>query len=174
MLRRRSDPREPLTAATYHLDDQDILPHQPVDPYEMPTKETAQTLFDLFMRNANPDFLFIDNSSTVAQMTDILLTAQKDNQLESQHRAILNIIFAIGASYAHLVGDAQGEDRDHILYFTRARMLALDGDVFVQHPTYRSIQLTTLTGFYYLCSSQVSRCVENAILCSALTQLTDM
>ncbi|KAF2101121.1 hypothetical protein NA57DRAFT_20564, partial [Rhizodiscina lignyota] len=159
-LRRGSaDPPEPLTAATYHLDDQDMLPNQPVDAYEMPTRETAHTLFDLFMRNANSDFLFIDNSATADQMMSTLHAAQRQHreQLESQHRAILNIIFAIGASYAHLTGDAQGGNRDHILYFTRARMLALDGDIFVRHPTYHSVQLTALTGFYYLCSSQVSR-----------------
>lgn len=153
---------EPISAATYHLDDQETLTDQAVDPLEMPTPEIAHTLFELFLENVNTEFPFIGDGSTAAKMIKTILAAAtkgKDTS-ERRARAILNIIFAIGASYAHLVGNAQGDERDHFLYYTRARMLGLDGSTFGDHPTLQIVQITALTGFYYLCSSQISRFVN--------------
>lgn len=152
---------EPLSAATYHLDEQNMLDAQAVDPDEMPTNEVATTLFDHYMCHVNTEFPFIECDWTVGRLKGMIHHAQEQDrkQLQLGYRAILNIIFAIGASYAHLIGDAQGDERDHFLYYTRARMLGLDGCAFVEHPNHQLVQICALTGFYYLCRSQISRCV---------------
>jgi hypothetical protein len=39
-------------------------------------------------------------------------------------RARMNIVFAIGAKYSHLIGaDWKGDERDHLVYMTRAVQL---------------------------------------------------
>lgn len=41
--------------------------------------------------------------------------------LPDKWRARMNILFAIGAKYSHLIGaDWKGDERDHLVYMTRA------------------------------------------------------
>jgi hypothetical protein len=160
--RRRSlEPNEPLSAATYHLDDLEMLTSSAIDAYEMPTSEVSLALFKYYKSNTNVEFPFIDVDWVADRIPDAILRSQRhfNTQDELRDRALLNIIFAIGASYAHLVGDAQGDERDHFLYYSRARILGLKGRSFVDHPNIRIVQIAALTGFYYLCSSQINRYV---------------
>jgi hypothetical protein len=158
-LRRSHIPFEPISTATYRLDEQEMLTSHVVDPDELPTTEIGNALFGHFMSNVNIDFPFVEVDCTMDRLLNEAILAHDQGKRQSalSYRGLLNIIFAIGASYAHLIGDAQGEERDHFLYFTRARMLALDGGSYVEHPSYQLIQVAALTGFYYLCSSQISR-----------------
>ena len=72
--------------------------------------------------------------------------------------AILNLIFAIGARYSHLINaEWKGDDRDHIIYFTRARLLAISSETIFQHPDLQMIQVLSLMSLYLLCNSQINR-----------------
>jgi hypothetical protein len=160
--RRRSQvSTEPLSAASYHLDDLDIRTTSSVDAYEMPTSAVSHTLFEYYKSNVHTEFAFINVDWVADHVSDAILEPQRraDTLAGMRERAILNIIFAIGASYAHLIGDAQGDERDHLLYYTRARILGLEARSFVDHPDLQVVQLAALTGFYYLCSSQINRYV---------------
>lgn len=142
-----------------HLDEREILTTSSVDAYEMPTGEVAGNLFDHFMNNVNTEFPFVEINWTRDLAFNAIVEAQNRGEAytESKQRAILNIIFAIGATYAHLIGEGQGDERDHVLYSTRARMLGLHGEWLLDQPTVQLVQVAALTGFYYLCSSQISR-----------------
>jgi hypothetical protein len=68
------------------------------------------------------------------------------------------LIFAISARYSHLVrAEWRGDDRDHLVYFSRARLLSLSRDTIIQHPDLQQIQVTGLMALYLLCTSQVNR-----------------
>jgi hypothetical protein len=168
---------QPLSAASYHLDDLEMLSTSSVDAYEMPTSSVSDRLLEYYKVSTHTEFPFIDVHWVANRISDVSLEPQSHvkSRAGSRERAILNIIFAIGASYAHLIGDAQGDERDHYLYYTRARMLGLEGGSFVNHPDIQVVQLAALTGFYYLCSSQINRYVHRIILyyLSEKSQLMD-
>lgn len=55
----------------------------------------------------------------------------------------MNIVFAIGAKYSHLIGaDWKGDERDHLVYMTRAvQLLGLKDTVnFVSGPDLELVQ----------------------------------
>jgi hypothetical protein len=72
--------------------------------------------------------------------------------------AIVNLIFAISARYSHVVrAEWRGDDRDHLIYFSRARLLSLDGETLFQHADLQQIQVTALMALYLLCTNQINR-----------------
>jgi hypothetical protein len=67
-------------------------------------------------------------------------------------RAHVNLIFAIGAKYSHLVGaDWAGNERDHVLYMTRAvHLLGLKNSVmFISEPEFETVQAVSGETFPY-------------------------
>lgn len=141
---------------SYHLDDMSVLTYDAVDPYEVPTPDMARHLFDAFMRKVHPSFPITGRITLTAQFHKFV-TGQVQRPPE-KWLAIINMIFAIGAKYSHFVqADWQGDDRDHLVYFTRARHLCMNGDSLFQHPDLQQIQILGLTAFYFLCISQINR-----------------
>ena len=58
-------------------------------------------------------------------------------------RARMNIVFAIGARYSHLIGaDWKGDERDHLVYMTRAvQLLGLKDTInFISGPDLEVVQ----------------------------------
>lgn len=75
-------------------------------------------------------------------------------------QAILNMVFAIGAKYSHLAQvDWRADERDHLLYQARARLLGLGESTITMHPDIPRIQSLGLLSFYWLSVGQVSRYV---------------
>ena len=75
--------------------------------------------------------------------------------------AILNLVFAIAAKYTHLVkSEARGDERDHLVYFTRGRLLAMDADSVLAQPDLQRVQITALMAFYLLSINQINRLVS--------------
>jgi len=158
--RRRSlGSNEPLSAVTYHLDDLEMPSTSAIDAYAMPTRKISHALLEHYKSSTNVEFPFIDVNWVADRISDTILRAQDraETQCETRERAVLNIIFAIGASYAHLIDDAQGDEGDHFLYYNRARVLGLEGGSFIEHPDIQAVQIAGLTGFYYFCSNQINR-----------------
>ncbi|KAF7628590.1 hypothetical protein AFLA_003944 [Aspergillus flavus NRRL3357] len=71
--------------------------------------------------------------------------------------AILNLIFAIGARYAHLTNAEWRRDRDdHYSYFIRARNMSLEGQL-LHHSDLQQLQVEGLASFYMLSSGHINR-----------------
>ena len=141
---------------SYHLDDEAITTFDHVDPYEVPTAETARKLYNAYITRVHPTFPIISKTNLTAQFQKFL-TGQAQRPPE-KWLAILNLIFAIAAKYSHLVqADWKGDERDHIVYFTRARMLGINSETFFQHPDLQTIQIAGLISVYFLCISQINR-----------------
>jgi hypothetical protein len=79
-------------------------------------------------------------------------------RLSAKWQMILNLVFAIGAKYAHLVNaEWRGDEKDHIIYQARARAFDLNQDIITNHPDLSRIQGLGLLAFYWLAVGQVSR-----------------
>lgn len=138
----------------YHLDDLNISTGS-VEPYAVPPRHLAEHYFDNYLRTVHPFFPIINRP---------LFTAQYKTYFESNAQpgdkwlAILNIIFAIGSKHAALIeAPWRGDDKDHLVYLTRARSLSMNGDTIFSHPDLQQVQVEGLIAFYLLSSDQINR-----------------
>ena len=149
-----------LHNSSYHLDDLAISTFDAVDPHEMPTPETARHLFNSYMARVHPTYPIVGKSILTSQFQKFL--AGRIQNPPNQWLAIVNLIFAIGAKYSHLIqAEWEGDDRDHLIYFSRARLLALNGESIFAHPDLQHIQVVGLMAFYLLCTNQINRYAHN-------------
>ena len=133
-----------------------------VNPYEMPPSDVADKLVDSYFENvhtARPFFLvtdFMEAFKTFPRDQSVTLSSKDETWL-----CLINLVFAIGARLAHLTNaDYQGDERDDLLYFARARRLGLDDE----HILYKDseLQKTTCLGLlviYLMASNQLNRYV---------------
>lgn len=144
-----------LHALNYHLDDMDISVSGPVHAYKMPPRHIADQLFDDYLTTIHPFFPIISRTLYRAQYQTFFDSAVRPGD---KWLAILNMIFAIAAKHAHLTqAPWRGEDNDHLVYLTRARILSMNGDVLFSHPDLQQVQVEGLISFYLLCSDQINR-----------------
>lgn len=146
----------PVHDSSYHLDDMSISTFEAVDPYEIPTSEVAHQLFNAYIVRVHPSFPVIGKLNLTDQFHRFISGVVP--RPPDQWLAIVNLIFAISAKYSHLVqADWKGDDRDHLIYFTRARLLSMNSETMFQHPDLQQIQILGLTSFYFMCTSQINR-----------------
>lgn len=150
--------------SSYFLDNESLSIYEAVDPYEMPTRDMANNLFEAYITRVHPSFPIVGKSVLSAQYHKFVLGQVK--RPPDKWLAILNLMFAVGAKYSHLIqADWQADDRDHLIYFTRARMLSMNGDTMFEHPDLQQIQITGLMAFYMISISQINRFVTTCLLC---------
>jgi Fungal specific transcription factor domain len=141
---------------SYHLDDFSISIPEAIDRFEIPPRETADHLFNAYLESVHPSFPIIGKMTFSSQYRKFMEgTSASPGE---RWLAILNMIFAIGARYAHLVqAEWRGDERDHLLYFSRARLLSLNGNTIFNHPDLQQVQVSALIAFYLLATSQINR-----------------
>lgn len=128
---------------------------QPVNKYGMPSRELSDLLFEAYWNNVHIGFPIINRPLFRAQYQSYWDHGQQPGD---KWLAILNVIFAIAAKYAHLTqAPWRGEKNDHFLYFNRARMLSLTGDELFSPPNLQQVQLEGLVAFYLLATDQIDR-----------------
>ena len=144
-----------LHRANYHLDDVDVDVPGPVQTYWIPPRPLADQLFEDYLDTVHPFFPIISRVLFRAQYRNFFETAARPGD---KWLAVLNMIFAIAAKHAHLrQAPWRGSEQDHLEYFTRARILSMDGDVLFSHPDLQQVQVEGLTAFYLLASDQINR-----------------
>ncbi|KAJ5722541.1 hypothetical protein N7488_000576 [Penicillium malachiteum] len=166
---KRQDDDLALHAVNYHLDDLDISAPGPVDIYALPSRKQADHYFDDYLRTVHPFFPIINRPLFTAQYKKFF---DSDAQPGEKWLAILNMIFAIGAKHSHLIeAPWRGEERDHLTYLTRARILSMNGDVLFSHPDLQQVQVEGLIAFYLLSSDQINRAwrISSLAVRSAIT-----
>ncbi|KIX06227.1 uncharacterized protein Z518_04202 [Rhinocladiella mackenziei CBS 650.93] len=151
-----ADEGSTVNDSNYHLDDMSISTFEAVDPYEMPTPEAANNLFYAYMERVHSSFPVVGRLNLTRQFGRFVGgTVQRP---PGKWLAIINLIFAIGAKYSHLINaEWKGDERDHLIYFTRARLLSMNSETMFQHPDLQQIQILGLMSFYLLCIGQVNR-----------------
>lgn len=152
-----------LHALNYHLDDLDISVPEPVHLYAMPPRPLADRLFNEYFQSTHPFFPILSRPLYRAQYQAFVEASATSNPTRPGDKwlAVLNIIFAIAAKHAHLTKASwRGEDNDHLVYLTRARLLSMNSEVLFSHPDLQQVQVEGLIAFYLLASDQINRCVE--------------
>jgi len=160
-----SDVREDfsIASANYYLDDLGISVPGTVEPYEIPPRKIANKLFDAYLALVHPSFPIIGKVVFTSQYRSFF--DQPSRKPGHKWLAILNMIFAIAAKYSHLVqADWRADDRDHLIYFTRARKLSMNGDALFSHPDLQQVQVEGLVAFYFLATGQINRYAWRLIL----------
>ena len=108
------------------------------------------------MTRVHPGFPIIGSVNLTAQFSKFV-TGQVQRPLE-KWLAIINVIFAIGARYSRLIqAEWKGDERDHLIYFTRARLLSINTETLFEHPDLQSVQTLGLMSFYFLSTGQMNR-----------------
>ena len=137
-----------VTDATFYLDSDNIELDIVVNPYELPNPEIAEQLLDCYMQTVHTSFPIIPPSFDDQVRRFISsLRQNKAFQVPDRWRALMNLIFAIGARYSHLVGaDWQGDERDHLVYMTRAsHLLGMNNTVvLISGPDLSLVQAVSL------------------------------
>lgn len=111
-----------VTDASFYLDADSAEWDVDVDAYEMPPEEIAFKLFECYRQTVHKSFPILP-----LQFEDQLrryfeaVKLGRPFTVPDRWLAILNIVFAIGARYSHLINaEWRGEDRDHLLYMMRS------------------------------------------------------
>ncbi|KAJ5681876.1 transcriptional regulator family: Fungal Specific TF [Penicillium maclennaniae] len=139
----------------YHLDDFDIGVSEPVQMYWVPPRPLADQLFQTYLRVTHPYFPIINRPLFCDQYERFFDSPALPGD---KWMAILNMIFAISAHYAHVAElNWHNGDQDHLLYLTRARMLSMNGDEVFRHPDLQQVQVEGLMAFYLLATHQIHR-----------------
>ncbi|KAE8417406.1 fungal-specific transcription factor domain-containing protein [Aspergillus pseudocaelatus] len=145
----------PIASSSYHLDDFDMPTVERLDTSELPSKDTATKLFNAYLSSVHPSFPIIGISTFASQFQAFF----NNPSLKPGNKwlAILNLIFAIGARYAHLTNAEWRRDRDdHYPYFIRARNMSLEGQL-LHHSDLQQLQVEGLASFYMLSSGHINR-----------------
>ncbi|KAJ5176126.1 uncharacterized protein N7482_002003 [Penicillium canariense] len=139
----------------YHIDDLDIGVSEPVQMYWVPPRPLADKLFETYLRVAHPYHPIINRPLFCDQYKRFFDSFALPGD---KWMAILNMVFAIAATYAHTAGlEWHGDHQDHLLYLTRARMLSMSGDDVFRHPDLQQVQVEGLIAFYLLSTDQIHR-----------------
>lgn len=114
-----------VTDATFYLDSDNIELDIAVNPYELPDPKIAEQLLDCYLSTVHSSFPILPQC--FEDQVRRFIGSMKQNkafQVPDRWRALLNLVFAIGAKYSHLIGtEWQGDERDHLVYMTRASHL---------------------------------------------------
>lgn len=111
-----------ITDASFYLDADGVDLTVEVDPYELPPQQTAIKLFECYKQTVHTSFPVLPPQFE-EQVRRYFQTAKAGRPFTVPDRwlAILNIVFAIGARYSHLIdAEWKGEDRDHVGYVSRS------------------------------------------------------
>ena len=156
IVRRPSAGLSSMSSSTYHCDDLSLsITNLAVNRYDVPSREVSDLLLQCYFDTVQPSFPIICSVHFVAEYKDFYAdpTAVTDSWL-----AILNLMFAIGAKYAHLTrAQWAGREGDHLVYFTRARLLGFTGDTILGHASMQQVQISGLIAFFLMCIHQINR-----------------
>lgn len=147
-----------VSSSNYYIDDIDMPANEQTDMYEVPTRDTATKLFNAYLSSVHPSFPIVGISTFASQFQ--VFFSRPSLKPGNKWLAIMNLIFAVAAKYAHLTdANWKGNDDDHYAYFCRARALSLEGQLF-RHPDLQQLQVEGLASFYLLASGHMNRCVQ--------------
>ena len=133
--------REPVSSFSFWADREDVGVDFYVDPHTMPPPEVAEHLVQCYMLKVHDSFPILPRKEFTDQTRIYFGSLRNGNapRLNSKWQAILNLVFAIGAHYAHLLNE-RWPALDHVTYQARARAFGLTEAAATSHPDIPQIQ----------------------------------
>jgi len=131
-----------------------------IDPYEMPVKPTADALLYVYLNTVHPSFPILNDDLFLNEYAQYFASSDREPSAYLAFVPKLQIVFAIAAVHAHMT-EAKwvGDDRDHLLYFARARVTTRENGFPTETIDLNQVQIFGLASMYFLASHQVNRYV---------------
>ena len=131
-----------------------------VDPYGLPTKSTADALVKSYFSTVHPAFPILKQAAFLQRYELHFSSAETDPRENGVFVALLQAVFAVGAVHAHVTScDWVGDDRDHLLYFARSRLLSTHAGALSDSVSMGQVQLLGLAAVYLIATDQINRYV---------------
>ncbi|KAL7770332.1 hypothetical protein CFE70_000265 [Pyrenophora teres f. teres 0-1] len=111
-----------VALTNYYLDDDGIKLADCGNPFELPPEHTAGLLFHCFSTTVHTSFPLLPPTleSQLRQYYDLVRHGQAIHCPEKWF-ALVNLVFAIGAKFSHLVqANWRADELDHVVYLSRA------------------------------------------------------
>jgi len=147
---------------SYHVNDLDFGEFgefgEMVNPFHVPHRATEDVFVKAYFSTIHRFFPAVSGPLFLSQYETFWQTSQPPP--ETDHwLAILNLIFALGSLHTRSVEPnwVDNADRDHVLYFVRARLLTPEPLGMVDLPTIETIQVASLNGMYLIATCQLNR-----------------
>ncbi|KAH8705682.1 fungal-specific transcription factor domain-containing protein [Talaromyces proteolyticus] len=145
-----------IVSLNYHLDNVGINVNETIDPYSIPPREYADMLLKAYLTSVHPYFPILGKITFMSQYRRFY--DQSGVKPSDKWLAILNMVFAISAKYSYIARvNWVDNDKDHRVYFTRARELSMNGKTLFDHPDLQQVQIEGLIAFYFLTTEQINR-----------------
>lgn len=92
-------------SCSFYLDEEPLDMDMAVDPYELPPYETAEHLLKCYMQTVQNSFPILSQKTFAKQFVHYYASVARGvpYKLPQKWQAMLNLVFAIGAVYSHLV-----------------------------------------------------------------------
>ena len=137
--------------------DSAVVGHQ-IDPFSLPVKSTADALMNAYFSTIHLSFPILNRTGFMSQYDQLYSTMDPEGFEHRPFIATLQLVFAIAAVHAHLIqADWTGDVRDHMLYFSQARVVAVDTGIFNDDCYLSQVQVFGLGGMYLLVTNQLNR-----------------
>ena len=155
--------RRPTTNPSPYPEDMDTsIVGDTLDPYDLPVKSTADRLVETYFRTVHPSFPLIDKAYFMAQYEQYFGTHDPANFQDRTFVATLQIVFAIAAVHAHLIGaEWAGHEKDHLLYFAKGRILGVETGILNEMAYLGQVLVFALAGMYLMVTDQINRLVQS-------------
>ncbi|KAE8840029.1 hypothetical protein HRS9122_06634 [Pyrenophora teres f. teres] len=150
-----------VALTNYYLDDDGIKLADCGNPFELPPEHTAGLLFHCFSTTVHTSFPLLPPTleSQLRQYYDLVRHGQAIHCPEKWF-ALVNLVFAIGAKFSHLVqANWRADELDHVVYLSRAFQLLSMNDTIVvlSTPDLSTTQAAGLFAVYYMTLGHVNR-----------------
>ena len=128
------------------------------DPLAMPTKEEADHLLTTYFSSLHMSFPILDEAQFIRQCSAFYSTRNPEHYRDRIFIALLKLVFAVGAVHSHLIeADWAGDERNHLLFFLHARVLAGDNGILNDACSLPQVQCFGLIAMYMLITDQINR-----------------
>ena len=130
-----------------------------VDPYQVPVEATADALVNAYFSTVHVSFPILQLPLFMYQYHKSKIVWHNLFEFgDHTFLTTLQIVLAIGAVYSRLSYSGMAtNDRDHLLYFARARLLASDGGILNEDVHLGQAQVFGLSAMYCLVTNQMNR-----------------
>lgn len=126
--------------------------------YELPEPRLAQDLLDAYFTQVHHVFPVLDWANFLSWYRSFKPSRDSLGPDDSNRLAILNIIFAIMAYYAHLTNvPHKGHHNDHLVYAARAKKLYMDERILYEDSRISTISALGLLCLYFMATCRLNR-----------------
>ncbi|RHZ62029.1 uncharacterized protein CDV56_108783 [Aspergillus thermomutatus] len=154
--RTSGDGSRALISVSYFLDDQDLLLDQGIAPYDRPSRNVGDKLIHLYFNAVHPSFPIVGRIPFMQQYA--IYYSRPNIRPPGKWLAILNLIFALGSKFGHLLSEPWTKGTDGPLeYFSRAQRLNFTSCLLFDHPNLQQVQAEGLSAFWLMSMGHVNR-----------------